>query len=1364
MGADLEYGNYTPVEIEGDKLFAGYYIGDEALLLQGYEGIVMVLNGSDGAGNPVGPLTAVTDGTGHFEFTGLRPGTYTVTEQGTQDINGDGIDDVAVQGLVIDTTPQIVTVSSGVDFDFSDLVDLDNDPTTPPVPTYQWVNYIETSFHGIKFHDLNADGVMNDLVDHDGDDPDGDGFKDNGLPATPQRQAVLEGVAFEIYYYTGSSLVDPFSSGSFTRWNWEFVTTEFTDVHGEFWFTGLKPGIYTIRENLATPGPVGQDYSGYFQSTLQAQGTPIFDLVDNPTGDDPAVAANSALLATNSAPFPAGGGFSVPTGNTFAWEEYTGTSPVVGQEYQWSNGTGVAPYEVPAYQRPMDTDGSGFIDGTEAQDILDATALKQALTSDATQGTWSLLWGNYLPVKIIGEKFEDLDADGLDATDPGFANVKFELLRDPDGTGALPAFPVTTAMLAGGSNSINPTGPLAPTPGDAVFTFTDGNGMFMFADVVPGTYIAREAADQDTNVDNIDDVMFQDLVLDGYMDPITVISAEDFDFSAPVDDMDPTTDPSLDEPTHIWLNYVEGSIHGVKFEDIDGDGEFNDTRIVTTTAILQNAPLTPTDTQVRVDDSSVFPQTYPYEIQIGDEVMTVTLNNRMTNTLTVTRGVPVQHIIGATVTGPTTNPATTVPAVLEGVKFDLYRFVRSDLVDKTTFTPSYTRYEWTLVDMEMSDVHGEYWFTDLEPGTYVVRENQESLEAMGLVQSTLQGQGNPSWFLNATPPSMMVPTDDPTVPGIGENPLDPATGAIVVQSRQEYVWEVGAMVMPVDGEVDPNIEDDTHPNYDPTFDPALHALTDGFIDIYEQRWAEAKQNLKTEILIDGDGIALQYGNYTPVMIMGIKYEDLNADGTFTVDELGNPVLFDHDGNPGTPPIQEPFFPNVTFVLTGADGAGNPAVTSNGGPITATTNSLGKFVFSGLRPGTYTIEETATQDTNGDNIDDIFVDPANPGQGLVLGNNVPQMLTVTSGNDVDFSTLADVDNDPTTPAVPAYQWFNYVLGSIHGFKFQDYDRDGIWDQDTTPDPIHPINEPPLEGVTFELWKFTGSTKVHQFTNTFFTRYNWTLVETQVSDVHGEYWFENLMPGYYTVRENLDGSDFKQYSPQAQGSPDVDPLDLDFPHGESPFDAATDAYHVLSRQEYVWKDGAHIMPIDVDGSGEFEPDEEQAALDRVALKIPVNVGSALQYGNNYIPGAFHGFKFEDLNGDGMYQPPSSPYVIGTPLDDSEPGIANILVGLIDETTGEIAIQADGTPALAHTAIDDPNTDVNETGHVWFTNLIPGPRVHLCRVPQWCRIPEDSDMYLPVDSNGDFLEDENGSLLLDPSTWGRTRSPTRTSIGRS
>ena len=868
IGAELEYGNYTPVMIQGNKEIVTRFVGDDPENVANLQGIVMTLTGTTGAGATVGTLTAVTNSGGLFKFNGLRPGTYTIGEQGTQDLNNDGIDDVANQGLVIDLNTETVTVESGEVVDFSALEDDDLNPLTPPVPIHVWQNYIETSIHGRKFHDLDGDGIANDLVDHDND------------PSTPDRQAILEGVAFQLYRYLGTATqVNPTNPlETLTTFNWEFIRTEFSDVHGDFWFTGLKPGLYTVRENLTIPGPMGEDYSDYVQSTLQTQGSPIAGSTpENPFGDNPGEWESNMISLQNvmtplvnvNLNYANGGQLTYTPEAISALPTPPALLPAivpkwVGMEVQWADGQ---------YDLPMDLDDNGNIEPSEKDAANIATALKAGYTLSA-QNTAApdtndlseldarpLLWGNYLPVDVEGDKYHDLNGNGeLDAGETGFANVIFVLYNQAGTAPILTSVPTTT-------------GPGTMTMMVPVTATTDANGHFIFSGVAPGSYTVLEANGmngepvQDTNGDNIDDVAFQDLVLVNNV-PVgfTVTSGMGFDFSAPVDDMNPNT---VDEPTRIWFNYVEGSIHGRKFHDIDGDGVNNDFDVVTTTAILQNAPLgnLPTDTSVIVDDSSVFPTTYPYEITIGDEVLTVLNNNVATNTLTVApRGVPMTHIIGAIVTGPTTNPATLIPAVLADVKFDLYKFVGSTKFEPPTFTPAYTRYKWTLVDMEISDVHGDFWFTDLEPGTYVVRENQASLAQMGLEQSTLQPQGNPSYFLDTAPPSMMVPTDDPTNPGIGEDPLDPATGAIVVESTQEYVWQVDAHIMPMDSmlvededemgnpitvlvrKVDPNINNPDHPNYDPAFNPSIHGQADGNIDDFEQAWAAARQGAQDSCL------------------------------------------------------------------------------------------------------------------------------------------------------------------------------------------------------------------------------------------------------------------------------------------------------------------------------------------------------------------------------------------------------------------------------------------------------------------------------------------------------------------------------------
>ncbi len=1599
VGAALAWGNFDGASIEGDKYIVNQFIGDTVASRQALPGIVMVLTGTDGAGNTIVPRTTVTNGNGRFKFSGLQPGTYTVTERATQDLNKDGVDDVAVQGLHIDSAPQTVTVTNGQKFDFSAKVDLDLNPATPAVPTHEWLNWIEVSFHGIKFHDLNADGVANDLVDHDGDDPDGDGKKADGVTsATLERQAILPGVVFDIYYYTGMHRVNPLSTGAQNINDWVRLTPATTDVHGEFWFTGLKPGIYTIRENLAASGndPNGVPYSSYFQSTKQKQSSPIATVganSANPYGDDPSDSATGAIAnlnvqltgdgsgqvqgwldndpesgimavptfynwvqsdgyaatSTQQRSYPAIPGLNIPAYPPANTPQYTG---FIGGEYQWSNGTGVVPYAAAAFQRPMDTSGNQNIDEIEKRAAVVGTALKQAgvpggeswvgeMRNDFEPAR-SLSWGNYLPVKIIGEKFEDLDGDGTydqgtTSGDGVFGNtsqsdlplpgIKFEILRN--------GLTITTAMLAGGTNSnptaerqinaIGSTGGATFTSANAglignqiklVFNGTDRidtvvanwnaanplnkvdalnivyvtgvngltvltprvltlqgpvqvfatsglNGMFMFGNLVPGDYTVRETAKQDSNGDGIDDIQFQELVLGNNNAPIVSLLSPQgtetgvFNFSTPVDDNDPLT---TDVPTHIWLNYVKGSIHGRKFHDLNADGT-PDQVVRTTTAILATGGLSANylDVTINVTSASAFPATPGYKITILDtngnvaETLTVVSVNKTLNKITVAqRGVPVAHLAGAKIVLPTANPPQMKDAILEGVAFQIYKYLGT----RDLHSPSSSHfdvYDWQLVESQtqFTDLHGQFWFTGLQPGQYTVRENldlQRSVITLttlptdaqsfdlngktyefdndnslvnannipiaiptngnllnkladriaaainsgnddavnglakasasgsvvtivyageladiqnygtvtstkdysGMVQSTSQEQGSPAHGITSF---TGFTTEDYLTTFLGDNPATLVGSFYSVQSRQEYVRIAGEHFMPVDGKVNPNMLPGTlHPTNVPplAYNPAVHGKVDLIIDPFEQLWAQQKQALKSPQVV---GAALDWGNFTPVMISGEKFHDLNGDGKQTRNANGNLTKFDQRGD-GTTNETEGGFANIVFVLLDANNV--PAKTDGGATITATTDSDGKFKFSGVKPGRdYWVAERATQDFNNDQVDDIS-------QGLVLdGTRI--MVSLLSGDMINISALADNDNDPSTAPAPRYQWFNYISGSVHGFKFRDYNRDGTW-QESGPNA-----EPPLEGVTFDLWRFVETQHI-TVSNIDRTIYHWVKTQSVVSDVHGEYWFTGLRPGKYTVRENLGTPPvFKQTTSQAQDDPNAFVSEDGLVMGEAPITepGTTSIITVLSQQEYVWRVGKHLMPIDANGNQVIDPSEWQLAYQKAALKYsagftpgvdyadpskkftptnPTKNGglllgelggspSSLIYGNNYVPGAFHGFKFEDVNGNGRYDGPTSVYV-----ENGEPGISNILVGLVD-ANDNIVKQADNTLAIALTAKDSLSTpNVNETGHFWITNLIPG-NYKLVEFLNGVLVDHDNNsstpkIYIPAKANGSPL----------------------------
>ena len=177
---------------------------------------------------------------------------------------------------------------------------------------------------------------------------------------------------------------------------------------------------------------------------------------------------------------------------------------------------------------------------------------------------------------------------------------------------------------------------------------------------------------------------------------------------------------------------------------------------------------------------------------------------------------------------------------LPGVKFDLFKFVKTTVTIKASLGGTIiTKYKWQDVGDATTDVHGEFWFTDLDPGIYEVVEQQSPT----IKQSTPQ------------------PTKDPNT--LNTNPAT-STTAYQIVSRREFVWEKGAASRIMD--LDKNGK-----------------ITQDEIDV-----AKAKGALKVEVLATPAVDAapadkaqdLWFGNFLLGVIRGFKYEDVNRDGKY----------------------------------------------------------------------------------------------------------------------------------------------------------------------------------------------------------------------------------------------------------------------------------------------------------------------------------------------------------------------------------------------------------------------------------------------------------------------------------------------------
>jgi hypothetical protein len=502
-------------------------------------------------------------------------------------------------------------------------------------------------------------------------------------------------------------------------------------------------------------------------------------------------------------------------------------------------------------------------------------------------------------------------------------------------------------------------------------------------------------------------------------------------------------------------------------------------------------------------------------------------------------------------------------------------------------------HKWEDVGDATSNIHGEFWFTKLDPGLYEVRERANQTDSNGnpLVQTTTQPTQSPI-AIDKNNDGDFFDTGE----FAGLDPTATKSGFVII-SRREFVWEAdpnglkdttqfGAVNRPMDGVGGP---------------------LDGFIDAGERQAGYNKGVLKIEVLAtpgddptagatpENDNLErdLWWGDKVVTgTIRGVKYHDEDADGVFDATEKG--------------------LPSVKMLLTGK--------TSTGAAVskTAITDGSGIFEFKDLAPSDaagYTIVEHSASG-------DAFVNE--PGDGTP---DMQQDLIVTGKGTATVVLAGGATKDFTVAQADKNIWGNYVLGSFHGVKFHDLDGDGIWDgRATTGSPL----EPRLPGIKFDLFQFVGKSTTKFASGKTVVKNEWKDVGDATSNIHGEFWFVGLLPGTYLVVEQKN-DDWVQTTGQVKD-----------PNGQvNPNQIGVDksvGFEIISRREYVWEAGAASRPMDGMGGpldGIIDSKEAIAGYNKGALKVEENIGSALWFGN-FRAGKINGFKYEDRNQDGKYDP--------------------------------------------------------------------------------------------------------------------------------
>jgi uncharacterized repeat protein (TIGR01451 family) len=178
----------------------------------------------------------------------------------------------------------------------------------------------------------------------------------------------------------------------------------------------------------------------------------------------------------------------------------------------------------------------------------------------------------------------------------------------------------------------------------------------------------------------------------------------------------------------------------------------------------------------------------------------------------------------------------------------------------------------------------------------------------------------------------------------------------------------------------------------------------------------------------------------------------------------------------------------TITLSGTDYEGNPVSVSQ---TTATIDDprsttdpppqlVGAFYFTKVKPGQYSISETvrdgwyATTDTR---------HPTNP----------LQWFHVADGQLYD----------------QCHNFGNVPMRDIEGYKFYDKNMDGLWDEDD--------GEPALQYFTMKLYK-----AIDPYEEVLDPATDYVLVGSTVTNANGWYYFEDVKPGKYMIKEGFPTS--------------------------------------------------------------------------------------------------------------------------------------------------------------------------------------------------------------------------------------------------
>ena len=509
---------------------------------------------------------------------------------------------------------------------------------------------------------------------------------------------------------------------------------------------------------------------------------------------------------------------------------------------------------------------------------------------------------------------------------------------------------------------------------------------------------------------------------------------------------------------------------------------------------------------------------------------------------------------------------------LQDVKFTIQYFVRSTVLANTGSTVVEIWEDYTKPDqgsMTYSDKNGNFWFTGLEPGKrYRVYEampaggytegeaknidldNDGELDVHGYTmpsvllaaQEYVAKAGDTIHVMDGVDESDPFPEPTMTRPDPGNDGLPP------IAAENGSPWDVDA-----NGELSPE---------EIAWATDSQALKDWYwtglggdyevvvggplqfgnykprVDIKVTKWHDHEANGQggNDTLLDGIDFTLSKGSESQTKTTGALAgdgdkgmvvfkvdpdvrdftltEDLNSGGgdwihssRVITNNTGDAnkidpgdTVDDYNYRNATIKVNKSFFDGLdTDLFDGIDFrlenglSGNAKIDS-----TKTTGDDGSgMILWTIKPGAYSVTENP--DINGDGISDFL-------QDLVIWSEEVKDAASSSGDGPVWMITVDSDQDAKLNVT------NTILGSIHGFKYEDFNGNGVYDPGEFNDLNGNGNLDPGEGADptdFQLEYFDG---IYFEPSSEVPLERWVPQgEPETSDDKGYFWFTELDPG-------------------------------------------------------------------------------------------------------------------------------------------------------------------------------------------------------------------------------------------------------------